>query len=205
MQRDSRQTTILRWFALLAMTAVAGVLPASQAGKIRAAERPNVVIILADDVGYGDLGCYGTTQVETPNLDRLAREGRRFTDAHSPSSVCTPTRYALLTGQYAWRHKPAAGILNGLSPLCIPDSRTTLGTRFAASGYETAAVGKWHLGLGGERRADGTVTGQTDYNREIKPGPLEVGFASFFGIPATGDRTPCVYIENRRRCRLRPQ
>ena len=103
-----------------------------------------------------------------------------------------------MTGQYAWRHKPAAGILNGLSPLCIPDSRTTLGTRFAASGYETAAVGKWHLGLGGERRADGTVTGQTDYNREIKPGPLEVGFASFFGIPATGDRTPCVYIENRR-------
>ncbi|HEY4309678.1 MAG TPA: arylsulfatase [Pirellulales bacterium] len=160
--------------------------------------RPNVIIILADDVGYGDLGCYGATEVETPHIDRLARAGRRFTDAHSPSSVCTPTRYALLTGQYAWRHKPAAGILSGVSPLCIPVSGTTLAIRFQASGYEAAAVGKWHLGLGGERLPDGTITGQTDYNREIKPGPLEIGFSSFFGVPATGDRTPCVYVEDRR-------
>jgi arylsulfatase A-like enzyme len=153
------------------------------------ARRPNVIVILADDVGYGDLGCYGATQVSTPNLDRLAREGRRFTDAHSPSSVCTPTRYALLTGQYAWRHAPAAGILSGVAPLCIRIDQFTLPRLFQSAGYSTAAVGKWHLGLG---------AGETNYNQPIKPGPLEIGFDYFFGVPATGDRTPCVYVENHR-------
>ncbi|HEX4073413.1 MAG TPA: arylsulfatase, partial [Planctomycetaceae bacterium] len=151
-------------------------------------ERPNVVIILADDLGYGDAGCYGATQVKTPNIDRLAREGRRFTDAHSPSSVCTPSRYALLTGEYAWRHRPASGILQGNAPLSIPLDRLTLARLFQSAGYATGAIGKWHLGLGEK---------EPDFNKEIRPGPLEVGFDYFFGFAATGDRTPCVFIENR--------
>jgi arylsulfatase A-like enzyme len=188
----------MRMTFLLALAFLAILAGQAAPAEAQDTNRPNVIVILADDIGYGDLGCYGATQVETPNLDRLAREGRRFTDAHAPSSVCTPTRYALLTGQYAWRHKPAAGILSGVSPLCVPTTRNTLATRFRASGYETAAVGKWHLGLGGEQLPDGTTKGQTDYNREIKPGPLDIGFESFFGVPATGDRTPCVYVANRR-------
>jgi arylsulfatase A-like enzyme len=155
----------------------------------KTAERLNVVVILADDLGYGDLGCYGATKVKTPNVDRLAREGLRFTDAHSPSSVCTPSRYALLTGQYAWRHKPAAGILEGIAPLSIPLDRLTLPRLFQSAGYTTGAVGKWHLGLGQT---------EPDFNHELRPGPLEIGFDYFFGFAATGDRTPCVLIENHR-------
>jgi arylsulfatase A-like enzyme len=150
-------------------------------------EQPNVVIILADDLGYGDVGCYGATKVKTPNIDRLAREGRRFTDAHSPSSVCTPSRYALLTGEYAWRHRPASGILQGNAPLSIPLDRLTLPRLFQSAGYATGAVGKWHLGLGEK---------EPDFNKEIRPGPLEIGFDDFFGFAATGDRTPCVFIKN---------
>src|ERR1700720_4630438 len=110
--------TKLRYVPILVATAVVFTEANAIAG--RRTDRPNVVVILADDVGYGDLGCYGATKVATPNLDRLARDGMRFTDAHAPSAVCTPTRYALLTGQYAWRHPPAAQILSGVAPLCIP-------------------------------------------------------------------------------------
>ncbi len=149
--------------------------------------RPNIIVILADDIGYGDLGCYGATKVKTPNLDRLARGGMRFTDAHSPSAVCTPTRYALLTGQYAWRHQPGSQILSGIAPLSIPNGRLTLPLLLKRNGYATGVVGKWHLGLG---------TAPTDYNGEITPGPREVGFGYSFIIPATGDRVPCVYVEN---------
>ena len=186
------------WFARSFLGAFVATSTYVAAAAVDPPPFPNVIVILADDIGYGDLGCYGATQVRTPNLDRLAREGRRFTDAHSPSSVCTPTRYALLTGQYAWRHKPAAGILSGVAPLAIPLDRLTLAKLFQSAGYNTAAIGKWHLGLGGQVQADGTCSGQTDYNGEIKPGPLEVGFDEFFGVPATGDRTPCVYVADRR-------
>ena len=151
--------------------------------------RPNVVVILADDIGYGDLGCYGATKIKTPHLDRLATQGLRFTDAHSPAAVCTPTRYALLTGQYAFRHKPGSAILSGVAPLAIPNDRQTVSQLLKNSGYATGVVGKWHLGLGET---------ETDYNVEIKPGPKEVGFDYSFMIPATGDRTPCVYVENGR-------
>lgn len=154
-----------------------------------AADKPNVVIILADDVGYGDLGCYGSTKVKTPNLDRLAAAGMRFTDAHSPASVCTPTRYALVTGQYAFRHAPGSRILSGVAPLGIALDRPTLPKLLRDAGYATGVVGKWHLGLGDK---------ETDYNGEIKPGAKEVGFDYSFLIPATGDRTPCVYVENGR-------
>lgn len=161
-----------------------------------ASAKPNVVVMLADDVGYGDLSCYGATKVQTPNLDKLAAAGTKFLDAHSPAAVCTPTRYSLLTGQYSFRHKPGASILSGVAPLSIPVDKPTLPKMLKAAGYATGAVGKWHLGLGEK---------ETDYNAEITPGPREVGFDYSFLIPATGDRTPCVYVENGRVVGLDPK
>jgi arylsulfatase A-like enzyme len=153
------------------------------------ASKPNIVIILADDIGYGDLGCYGATRVKTPNLDKLATQGMRFTDAHAPAAVCTPTRYGLITGQYAWRHPPGSRILSGVAPMSIRPGTVTVPSLLKQAGYTTAAVGKWHLGLGET---------EPDFNTEIKPGPREVGFDYSFIIPATGDRVPCVYVENGR-------
>ncbi len=150
--------------------------------------RPNIVLIYADDLGYGDVGCYGATAVRTPNIDQIANEGLRFTDAHSAAATCTPSRYAMLTGQYAWRRK-GTGILPGDAPLIIEPGRTTLASMLHDAGYSTGVVGKWHLGLGISR---------PDWNGEIKPGPLEIGFDYCFVIPATGDRVPCVYVENHR-------
>jgi arylsulfatase A-like enzyme len=173
---------MVRMFTLVAVLAFALAAPAAD-------RPPNVVLILADDVGYGDLGCYGATKVKTPNLDRLAQQGLRFTDAHAPAAVCSPTRYALLTGQYAWRHPPGSRILSGVAPLSIPVNTLTVPTLLKQAGYATGVVGKWHVGLGEK---------QTDYNGEIKPGPREVGFEYSFIIPATGDRVPCVYVENGR-------
>jgi arylsulfatase A-like enzyme len=159
-----------------------------------AAERPNIVLIYADDLGYGDVGCYGATRVQTPNIDRLANEGLRFTDGHAPSATCTPSRYALLTGEYAWRRK-GTGILPGTAALIIEPGRTTLASMLKKAGYHTGVVGKWHLGLG---------EGNVDWNGVIKPGPLEIGFDECFLIPATGDRVPCVYVENHRVVGLDP-
>jgi arylsulfatase A-like enzyme len=173
---------------------LASVLAAFAAAS--AAERPNIVFILADDIGYGDVGCYGATLVKTPNIDRLARDGRCFTDAHSPASTCTPTRRALLTGAYSWRQQPGSAIAPGDAPLSIPPGTATLPALLRQAGYKTGAVGKWHLGLGGE--------GGPDWNAEIKPGPLEIGFDYAFFMPATGDRVPCVYIENHRVVGLDP-
>jgi arylsulfatase A-like enzyme len=149
---------------------------------------PNIVLIYADDIGYGDLGSYGATRVQTPNLDRLADRGLRFTDAHSGSATCTPSRYAMLTGRYAWR-KEGTGVARGDANLLIDPNRPTLASLIHAQGYRTGVVGKWHLGLG-----DGPI----DWNGEIRPGPLELGFDYAFLIPATGDRVPCVFIENRK-------
>jgi len=159
------------------------------------AAQPNIIFILADDIGYGDWGCYGATKVKTPNLDRLAAQGRRFTDAHSPAAVCTPTRYAFMTGEYAWR-KPGTGILPGTAALIIEPGRVTMPSLLKQAGYTTGVVGKWHLGLG--------ATSPTDYNGEIKPGPLEIGFDYAWLLPATGDRTPCVWVENHRVVGLDP-
>jgi arylsulfatase A-like enzyme len=156
---------------------------------------PNIVFILADDIGYGDFGCYGATRVKTPHVDQLAREGIRLLDAHATASVCTPTRYAFITGQYAFRNPAGDHILSGEAPLAIDAARPTVASVLKAAGYATGQVGKWHLGLG---RND------LDYNREIKPGPLELGFDHAFFFPATGDRVPCVFVENHKVVGLDP-
>ena len=181
-------------FGIPAAAAAAPAPAATQAAPASAAAKPNVVVIIADDLGYGDLGCYGATKVKTPNADKLAAQGLRLTDAHSSAAVCTPTRYSLMTGQYAWR-KPGTGILSGVASLCIDTDRLTLPAMMKRAGYATGCVGKWHLGLG---------DGNLDYNSEIKPGPLDVGFDYCYIIPATGDRVPCVYVENRRVVNLDP-
>jgi arylsulfatase A-like enzyme len=159
-----------------------------------AARKPNVVLIYGDDVGYGDVSCYGATKVSTPHVDRLAREGMRFTDAHCTSATCTPSRYGMLTGEYPWRKK-GTGVLPGDARLIIQPGRTTLASIFHKAGYTTGVVGKWHLGLG-----DGDV----NWNGDIKPGPREIGFDYCFLIPATGDRVPCVFVENYRVVGLDP-
>jgi arylsulfatase A-like enzyme len=176
---------------LASVTAATGF---ARAASPRQRQNPNVVLIYADDVGYGDLGCYGATGVKTPNLDRLARHGLRFTDAHSSAATCTPSRYSLLTGEYSFRLSKAR-VLPGDAPLLLEPGCTTLASLFQSKGYRTSAIGKWHLGLG-----DGTI----DWNKEIKPGPLELGFDECFLIPATGDRVPCVYVENHRVAGLDP-
>lgn len=182
----------MAWLGL----AVCGVLPA--AGQAAAEElptrRPSIVLIYADDLGYGDIGCYGAAAVQTPHLDRLAREGLRFTDAHCTSATCTPSRYGLLTGEYPWR-RPGTNILSGNAPLIISPGTPTLASVLKAAGYATGVVGKWHLGLG---------AGNLDWNGPIRPGPLELGFDYCFLIPATGDRVPCVYVENDRVAGLDP-
>lgn len=149
--------------------------------------RPNIVLIYADDIGFGDLSCNGATAVQTPNIDRIAREGLRFTDGHCPAATCTPSRYALMTGEYAFRKK-GTGVLPGDAPLILPTDRTTLPKLMVRAGYSTAAIGKWHLGLGGPEGPE--------WNGTIKPGPAELGFGKSFLIPATGDRVPCVYVED---------
>ncbi len=166
-------------------------------GGVHAATKPNVVIIYGDDVGYGDFGCYGATAVQTPNVDRLAGGGVRFTSAYASSATCTPSRFSLMTGEYAFRQK-GTGILTGEAALIIKPGRTTLPGVFKRAGYATGVVGKWHLGLGGQ----GTPV---NWNGEIKPGPLEVGFDYAFIMAATGDRVPCVYVEGHRVVGLIPE
>ncbi len=151
-------------------------------------QRPNIVIIYADDLGYGDVGCNGAVKIRTPNIDRLAAQGLRFTNAHASSATCTPSRYSLMTGEYAWRRK-GTGVLPADASLIIQPGRTTLPLILHKAGYITGAVGKWHLGLG---------SGNLDWNRDICPGPLDIGFDYCFLIPATGDRVPTVFVENRR-------
>ena len=175
--------------------ALAVLLSASRTLPVSAADKPNIVLIYADDIGYGDLRCYGATKVKTPNCDKLAAGGVRFTDGHSVASVCTPSRYSLMTGEYAFRKK-GTGIASGVQGVLIDPDRTTMPSMLQKAGYRTGVVGKWHLGLGAT---------PTNYNEVIKPGPREVGFDYAWILPATGDRVPCVWVENDRVVNLDPK
>ncbi len=155
--------------------------------KVKKDARPNVIIIYADDLGYGDLSCYGMERVETPNIDKLAASGLRFTHAHTSSATSTPSRYSMLTGSYAWR-TPGTGVAAGDAAMIIKPSTTTIADQFRSAGYTTAAIGKWHLGIGGE-------TGKQNWNGKIDPSLDSIGFDYSFIMAATGDRVPCVYIE----------
>ncbi|MBL7769020.1 MAG: sulfatase-like hydrolase/transferase [Flavipsychrobacter sp.] len=157
--------------------------------------KPNVILIYTDDLGYGDLSCYGATKLQTPNIDRLAGRGLRFTRAYTTSATCTPSRYALMTGQYPWR-KSGTGVLPGDAALIVPTDKTSLPKVFRQAGYRTGMVGKWHLGLG-------TAVAK-NWNGEIKPGPNEVGFDYSFIFPATADRVPTVFVENHQVVALDP-
>jgi len=158
------------------------------------AQKPNVIVILADDLGYGDVSAQGSTTIKTPNLDRLANEGIRFTKGYATSATSTPSRYGLMTGMYPWKNDKAK-ILAGNAPLIIKEDQYTLPKMMQEAGYVTAAIGKWHLGMG-----DGNV----DWNKTVKPGAKEIGFDYSNLIAATNDRVPTVYIENGRVVGLDP-
>lgn len=166
-----------------------------QSSSARSSKKPNVILIYGDDVGWGDVGCYGATKIPTPHIDRLATQGLRFSDAHCASSTCTPSRYSLLTGELPFRKK-GTGIASGTANRIIDPDQLTLADVFKMAGYTTAVIGKWHLGLDDE---------PIDWNGEIKPGPESLGFDHHFIIPATNDRLPTVYMENNRIVGLDPE
>ncbi len=192
--------------ATLILTSLTVCLPIGAGkceGKPKNDSVPNIVLILADDMGYGDLGCQNSqSKVPTPNMDRLARQGSRFTDAHSPSAVCTPTRYGILTGRFCWRTRLKRWVLwSWDGPLLEPD-RLTLPELLKQQGYETAAVGKWHLGMSwpttdGKQPKKGGMAENVDFSRPIKGGPLDHGFDYYFGVDVP-NFPPYCYIENDR-------
>lgn len=175
--------------SIVALVAATEAAASADSPRQRPTAAPNVVIINADDLGYGDLGAYGATKVRTPNIDQLAREGRRFTDFHSASSVCSPSRYALLTGRYPSRAR-LWGPIFLRTPLVVDPHQLTIADVMKRAGYATAAIGKWHLGFG-------TKT-PVDWNAQLKPGPLELGFDYYFGVPVLNCDPPFVYVENHR-------
>ena len=167
-------------------------------GSVWAAEvrKPNIIVIMGDDLGYGDVSCNGATALQTPNIDRLASEGLRFTGGYCSASTCTPTRYSFLTGTYAFRQK-GTGIASPNNPAIIKPGVETLPSILQRAGYRTAVIGKWHLGLGGPQGPD--------WNGELKPGPLEIGFDHCFMLPTTNDRVPQVYVDDHRVLNLDPK
>ncbi len=176
---------------VVAILAFFGLL-CGQSGAGESREKPNIVIILADDYGWGSAGCYGADPklIRTPSIDRLAAEGRRFTDANTTSSVCSPTRYSMLTGRYCWRTSLKQQVLPVNAPLHIEPGRLNLASLLKKHGYATAAVGKWHLGYG--------TTRPVDFRKELKPGPLEIGFDYHFGVPSNHGDISGVFVENHR-------
>ncbi len=172
-------------FGVLVLLASANLQATASPKQIKA--KPNVIIILADDVGYGDIGAYGATKVKTPNIDQLARQGVSFMDAHAASAVCSPSRYGLLTGEYPARENFWLPVF-AKDSLMIETSQMTLARLMKDKGYATAVIGKWHLGFGNKR--------PVDWNKPLKPGPLEVGFDYYFGVPVLNSHPPFVYVEN---------
>ena len=184
---NNRLLTLALWIPAVAPTAGS----AKSAKKPNNGQKaPNVIIILADDLGYGDLKCYGAKNVETPNVDRLARNGIRFTNGHAIAATSTPSRYSLLTGEYAWR-KPDTDVAAGNAGMIIKPSQFTMGDMFKSAGYTTCAIGKWHLGLGDQ-------TGRQDWNAPLPQSLGDLGFDEHYIMAATADRVPCVFIRNGR-------
>jgi len=178
-----------RWLLtpVLAALCFLPALPAQEQKK----RPPNLVIVLADDMGIGDPGCFNPqSKIATPYIDKLAAQGMRFTDMHSPSAVCSPTRYGLLTGRYCWRGPLKRSVCFGYDPLLIELGRLTLAALLKQFDFITAVIGKWHLGLGGDKQAD--------YSKVLKPGPNQIGFDYFLGFPAALDMKPYVIVENDR-------
>lgn len=191
---------LLRFACLAVLIVVSGIRLSAAAARDA---KPNIVYILADDLGYGDLGCYNSaSKIPTPNLDRLAAEGLRFTDAHAPDSVCTPTRYGLLTGRYCFRSRMKSGVLGPWDPPLIEEGRLTVATLLRQHDYATACIGKWHLGWAWPTR-DGKIPqstnglGNIDFTRPIAHGPTSVGFDSYFGVDLP-NYPPYCFIENDR-------
>ncbi len=178
----------------------ASILSGCSTSKMKRAKvdvnRPNVILLLADDVGYGDLSPYGEPTIQTPQVERLAAAGLRFTDAHAVASTSTPSRYSLLTGHYCWRRNDT-GVAAGNAGMIIRPEQQTVADLFKQRGYVTGAVGKWHLGLADK-------TGAQDWNGHITPGPSDIGFDYSYIMAATGDRVPCVWVENERVVGLDP-
>ena len=184
-----RREFLKKTASVISMTLLTGCVATSRKTP---SKKPNVVLIFADDVGYGDLGCYGATRLKTPNIDKLAREGKRFTDAHSASAVCTPSRYALLTGEYPLRANGGKGVWGPApitSGLIIDTEKLTIADVFKNKGYATAVLGKWHLGFG---------KGVNNWQEPLRPGPQDLGFDYYFGVPVVNSAPPYVFVENDR-------
>lgn len=186
------------------------VLPESHAGKDQKRKLPNIVIIMADDLGYGDFSCQGATKVSTPAIDKLAKEGLRFTNAHTASSLCSPSRYSIMTGRYSWRTRLRTGVLTWFAQPLIEQGRTTMASLLKRNGYYTACIGKWHLGFNWTLKPDApadpeknvfnswerSVQDYIDFSKPVKQGPVERGFDYYYGISASNNMIPFVYIEN---------
>ncbi len=170
----------------------AASIPAALLGakKKDSTSKPNIVLILADDLGYGSLNSYGADNkiLNTPHIDNITKQGMRFTNAHTPASICSPTRYGLLTGRYPWRTSLKSGVVNPLDPLLPDPDRVTIADWLKKQDYNTAAVGKWHLGYGKKK--------SVDYSGKLTPGPLDLGFDYHFGVPQNHGDMHGVYIEN---------
>lgn len=195
---------------LMAILLGLAALSAGSRAHAAASEKPNIIVILADDLGYGDVTCNNPgSKIPTPNIDRIAKEGMRFTDAHSSSAVCTPTRYSLLTGRYHWRTHLQSGVLGGFSRPLISEGRLTLASFLGAHGYHSSCIGKWHLGMewplhggavaddAGEFSTPFADISLVDYTSPIRHGPVDRGFDRYYGISASLDMFPYVWIENR--------
>ncbi len=175
----------MKYLFLFEALAFGSIIPFGSMGQ-ELPENPNVIIIEADDLGYGDLSCYGAQKIQTPGMDRIAREGLRFTQGYCTAATSTPSRYSLLTGKYPWTN-PDAKILPGNAPLIIGTNQVTIPKVMKKAGYTTGTVGKWHLGVG---------NGNVDWNQKVTPGPNEIGYDYSFVQAATNDRVPCIFIEN---------